>query len=117
MIRPIGRAVCLGSVLLGVGAPAAQPEIPAFEALLAHPVRLKPALAGVHPRVFVTASELDGLRQRARTTHKAEWDRALAALPAPGDAPPAPPGPQARRSQNNVAFAVAGLSLAAAVER
>ena len=91
--------------------------IPAFGALLARPVRLKPELASVHPRVFVTAAGLDELRARARTTHREEWQRVLASLPALAGEPPPPPGPQARRSQNNVAHAVAGVSLAWAVER
>ena len=91
--------------------------IPSFESLLAHRVALKPELVGVHPRVFATASGLETLRQRARTTHKAEWTAALAVLPALKGDPPPPPGPQARRSQNNVAFAIAGASLAYAVER
>jgi sugar phosphate permease len=91
--------------------------VPTFEALLAHPIALKPELAGVHPRVFVTSAELDTLRQRARTTHREEWSRALAELPALKGDPPPPPGPQARRSQNDVAFAIAGVSLAWAVEQ
>jgi hypothetical protein len=93
------------------------PAIPTFESLLAHRVALKPELVGVHPRVFVTATGLETLRQRARTTHKAEWTSVLASLPALKEDPPPPPGPQARRSQNNVAFAIAGASLAYAVER
>jgi hypothetical protein len=91
--------------------------IPPFGELLARPVRLKPELAGVHPRVFVTAAGLEQLRVRARTTHKDEWQKVLASLPALAGDPPPPPGPQARRSQNNVAHAIAGASLAWAVER
>lgn len=91
--------------------------IPSFESLLAHRVALKPELVGVHPRVFVTASGLDALRQRARTTHKAEWTAVLGSLPALQGDPPPPPGPQGRRSQNNVAFAIAGASLAYSIER
>jgi hypothetical protein len=101
-------------------APAfAQPndDVPSFDALLAHPIALKPELVGVHPRVFVTSAEIESLRQRARTTHREEWARALADLPALKGAPPPPPGPQARRSQNNVAFAIVGVSLAWAVEQ
>jgi hypothetical protein len=92
-------------------------EIVPFAQLLAKPVSLKPELRDAHPRVFVTDAGLDTLRERARTTHAAEWKRVLAALPAlKGDPPPAP-GPQERRSQNNVAFAIVGVSLAFAVER
>ena len=57
------------------------------------------------------------MRQRARTTHRAEWTKVLANLAALKGAPPPVPGPQERRSQNNVAFAVAEISLAYAVER
>src|SRR5439155_12911663 len=87
-----------------------------FADLVAHPVTLKPELDGVHPRVFVTKAEIDTLRQRARTTHKDEWQKVLASLPALKGSPPPPPGPQERRSQNDVSFAIAGVSLAAAVD-
>ena len=95
----------------------AQDEVPAFDELLAHKVALKPELVGVHPRVFVTKAGLVTLRERARTTHKAEWTRVLANLAAMKGAPPPVPGPQARRSQNNVAFAIAEAALAYAIEQ
>src|SRR5262245_11525476 len=38
---------------------------------------LKPELAGVHPRVYITDKELDELRERSRTTHKELWQQAL----------------------------------------
>ena len=91
---------------------AAQDTVPSFDQLLAQPVALKPELAGVHPRVFVTAKEIEALRVRARTTHKDEWARALKTLATVGQAPPPPPGPQERRSQNVVALQIAGTSLA-----
>ena len=101
-------------VALVLAAPAPVP--PSFDALLQHEVRLKPELVGVHPRVFVTTQGLSSLRVRARTTHRDEWTRVLASLAAmKGDPPPAP-GPQARRAQNNVAFAIAEVSLAYSVE-
>lgn len=91
--------------------------IPAFQSLLSRTVRLRPELVGVHPRVFVTAKGLEPLRERARTTHRDDWQKVLATLPALAGDPPPPPGPQARRSQNNVAHAITGVSLAWAVER
>ncbi len=106
------------ALLVFLGAPArANETIPAFAELLARPVRLKPELEGVHPRVFVTAEGLEVLRERARTTHREDWQKVLAALPALAGDPPPPPGPQARRSQNHVAHAITGVSLAWAVER
>jgi len=102
----------------GATVPArAQAALPAFADLVAQKVALKPALVGVHPRVFVTARELEDLRVRARTTHRQEWQRALAAIPAPTQDPPPAPGSAERRAQNNVALAISGASLAYAVER
>ena len=108
----------LALALLATAAPApAQDLVPTFDQLLAHKVALRPELVGVHPRVFVTAGELETLRLRARTTHKAEWARARAGLVALTQEPPAAPGPQERRSQNNVALAITGVSLAHAIEQ
>ena len=108
------------ALLLGCLAarPALSQEIvPTFDELLAHKVALKPELVGVHPRVFVTAAGLETLRERARTTHRAEWSRVIARLAAMKGAPPPAPGPQERRSQNNVAFAIAEAALAYAEKR
>jgi hypothetical protein len=96
---------------------SAQEAIPPFEQLVAQPVALKPELVGVHPRVFVTKAELDQLRQRAKTTHREEWQKVLANLVALKKDPDPAPGSQERRAQNNVALAMAGVSLAAAVEQ
>ena len=106
-----------GGTAAAPAAGAADPAVPAFADLLTVEVKLKPELAGVHPRVFVTATELAALRERARTTHREQWQAVLANLPAMQGPPPPPPGPQARRSQNDAAFAIAGVSLAYAVER
>jgi hypothetical protein len=104
--------------LLTSGGPvAAGEEVPAFTSLVNARVALKPELVGVHPRVFVTSRELAAMRERARTTHREQWQRVLADLPAMKGAPPPPPGPQERRAQNNAAFAIAGVSLAWAVEQ
>lgn len=113
------RSLVALAVLLGTSpeTAGATDAIPAFSDLLSRPVRLKPSLVDVHPRVFVTAAGLEELRERARTTHREDWRKVLAALPALAGDPPPPPGPQARRSQNNVAHAITGVSLAWAVER
>jgi hypothetical protein len=101
-----------GAELQGPGA-----TVPSFAELIGRPVTLKPELEGVHPRVFVTAAALDRYRQRARNESRDQWQHVLADLPALKSAPPPAPGPQERRSQNNVAFAIAGSSLAWAIEQ
>ena len=111
----IAAVLLFGSLVARAG--SAQEKIPAFDELLAYKVALKPDLVGVHPRVFVTKTELDALRSRARTTHRAEWEKVTAHLAAMKGAPPASPGPQERRGQNDVALAIAEVSLAYAVER
>jgi len=95
----------------------AQDAVPPFADLLAQKVALRAQLVGVHPRVFVTARELDDLRVRARTTHLKEWRLALSGLLATGQAPPPAPGPQERRAQNNVGLAIVGASIAYAIEQ
>jgi hypothetical protein len=95
----------------------AQDTIATFDELVAHKVALKPELVGVHPRVFVTKAGLDALRERTRTTHRAEWVKVTANLAALAGPPPPVPGPQERRSQNNVAFAIAESALASAIDR
>ena len=95
----------------------AQEVVPSFDELLAHKIALKPELVGVHPRVFVTKAGLETLRERARSTHRAEWSKVIANLAAMKGGPPPVPGPQERRAQNNVAFAIAEVSLAWAVEQ
>jgi hypothetical protein len=109
----LSTLLLLAAAVSGPDAEAVRP----FAELLAYKVALKPELEGVHPRVFVTAGELEALRERARTTHKTEWDRAVASLPALKGEPPPPPGPQARRAQNEAAYAIVGASLAYAVEK
>ncbi len=107
------------SLLLAASVPSsAAPEgISPFEQLLAAPVRLRPELANVHPRVFVTREELRSLRERARTTHRERWQTVLATLPALASDPPGNDEIlDVRRAQNNVAHAIAGVSLAYAVE-
>lgn len=80
-----------------------------------HPAALKKELAGVHPRVFVTQSEIDGLKRRARTSHKALWQHSLAAGLALRTEPEAPPA-QTRRAQNNVGLAIAEAAFAYKIE-
>ena len=103
-------------VLLALPA-LAQDTNATFDELMAHRVALKPELVGVHPRVFVTRRGLEALRERTRTTHRADWLKATQNIVALKKAPPPVPGPQERRSQNNVAFAIAEVSLAYAIDQ
>ena len=117
-MRRAGLLLVFAAMLLALARPsAAQDSLPTFESLLAQPVRLKPELVGVHPRVFVTAGELATLRSRAKTTHREEWQRALASLVSLTRDPEPAPGSQVRRAQNDVALQIAGTSLAYAVEQ
>src|ERR1044072_9387680 len=52
-------------------------EHPLFQLMRSRKSAMKPELAGVHPRVYVTEAELNELRERARTTHKGLWQQAL----------------------------------------
>ncbi|MEW5848061.1 MAG: heparinase II/III family protein [Myxococcota bacterium] len=118
-MRSVFSVVVAALLVLGAFvAPArAEEPVPTFDELVSHPVALRPELTGVHPRVFATGQELEALRKRARTTHRDEWTRVLQNLPALTSAPPPPPGPQARRSQNNAAYAIVGAALAWQIER
>lgn len=98
--------------MLGPVRPGAHP----LQTLMqAHPAALRAELRGVHPRVFTTAAGLAELRQRARTSHRAIWDKALAGLVAMREAPAASPA-QKRRAQNTVAIGMVGAALAYQVE-
>ena len=70
-------AVLLFASLIAASCSGAGDDPDASSELLAHQVALKPELVGVHPRVFVTSAGLDALRQRARTTHRAEWSKVI----------------------------------------
>ncbi len=105
------------AVVAGAIVVEGEDDVPGFDRLIAQPVHLRPELEGVHPRVFVTAAGLDSLRERARTSHRALWEGVLQRLAAVQGPPPPPPGPQERRAQNVVAFAIAEIALAYAVEK
>lgn len=88
---------------------------PLVAEMRAHPAALRPELRGVHPRVFATSAELDELRVKAKGSHRAAWQRALANLRALQDAPAAPPA-QERRAQNTTAINLAGAAFAYRIE-
>ncbi|GAB3413127.1 DUF4962 domain-containing protein [Massilia agilis] len=81
----------------------------------AHPATLRDELRGVHPRVYTTKAGLEQLRQRARGSHRAQWQKALAGLTALRD-DPAPAPAQKRRAQNNTAIGIMGAALAWQIE-
>ena len=70
---------------------------------------LRPELLGKHPRVYVTETEIVKLRERARTTHRDLWRRALRQVRALKTEPPAPPA-QERRAQNEVGVGIGRAS-------
>lgn len=76
---------------------------------------LRPELAGVHPRVYFTQSELDALRAKAHGPQKIWWEAELANLRVLRGAPPAPPAEE-RRAQNDVALAIAEAAFAYKIE-
>jgi hypothetical protein len=90
-------------------------EHPLAELMRSRTSRLRPELKGVHPRVYVTDRELDGLRQRARTTHRELWQLALRNVRALKVEPPEPPA-QERRVQNEVGIGIAEAALAYKIE-
>ncbi|MBC7622212.1 MAG: DUF4962 domain-containing protein [Aeromicrobium sp.] len=92
------------------------PGVHALEKIMkAHPAALRPALKGVHPRVFTTSEEIVKLRERARTTHRRIWEKALPNLIAMNEEPEASPA-QTRRAQNRVGMGIVGAALAYKIE-
>lgn len=77
---------------------------------------IRPELAGVHPRVYLTDAELDVLRTKARTTQKELWQQTLKNIRALRTEPPAPPA-QKRREQNEVGIAIAEAAFAFKIEK
>lgn len=76
---------------------------------------LRAELRGVHPRVYVTGGGLKALRERARTSHRALWQRVLRQIRAVRKDPPPAPA-QERRAQNEVGIAIAEAALAYRIE-
>jgi hypothetical protein len=90
-------------------------EHPLLELMRTRKSTLRPELLGVHPRVYVTNIELDNLRQRARTSHRELWQRALKNVRALRADPPPPPAEQ-RRQQNDVGIAIAEAAFVYKIE-
>lgn len=93
-----------------------QGEHPLIELMRTRKSTLKPELAGLHPRVYVTDKELAELRKRARTTHRHLWQQALGRVRALRTEPPLPPA-QKRRAQNDVGIAIAEAAFVYLIEK
>lgn len=95
--------------------PWAQKPHPLTETYNTVKAELREELQGQHPRVYVTSEGLDTLRERARTTHKEQWQYTLDNLHALNNDPTPAPA-QERRVQNVVGIAIAEAALAYKIE-
>jgi hypothetical protein len=91
-------------------------EHPLVEVMRTRKSALKPELANIHPRVYVTEKELDDLRVRAHSTHRDLWQQALNNVRAL-KTEPAPPPAQTRRAQNDVGLAIAEAAFVYKIEK
>jgi hypothetical protein len=69
------------------------------------PSSLRKELVGIHPRVFMTQTEIDALKEKTKTQREL-WRTALSRVRALLVEPPAPPA-ETRRAQNEVGIAIA----------
>jgi hypothetical protein len=90
-------------------------EHPLTELMRTRKSTLRPELQGVHPRVYVTDKELAELRERARTSHRELWQRAISHVRALEADPPPPPA-EKRRQQNDVGIAIAEAAFVYKIE-
>lgn len=102
-------------------------KLPTFSELLERPVKLKPELKNVHPRLFFTAEDLPKMRERAKGADKELWKAFLQDIqtlkrdaPDPKDEDLYKSGLDERKkgsiSQYEFAFQIAQTSYAYAVE-
>ena len=80
-------------------------EHPLFELMKTKPSSLKAELKGVHPRVYMTQSDIDALKEKTKTQPEL-WKTALSRVRALTDEP-APAPAQERRVQNEVGIGIA----------
>jgi hypothetical protein len=80
-------------------------EHPLFELMKTKTSSLKPDLKGVHPRVYMTQSEIDALKAKMKTQPEL-WQTAIARVRALTVEPPKPPAEE-RRVQNEVGLGIA----------
>lgn len=98
-----------------------------FEQLLATPVKLRPELKGIHPRLFFTAADLSKLRERSKGSGRELWQETLSDIQTLRRDAPDPKDPDLYKSglderkagsisQYNFAFQIAETSFAYAIE-
>ena len=80
-------------------------EHPLIALTKSKPSSLRPELAGVHPRVFLTQGEIEKLKAKT-ISQKELWHTALARVRALTVEPPPPPA-ETRRAQNEVGIGIA----------
>ncbi len=80
-------------------------EHPLIALARSKPSSLRPELAGVHPRVFMTQAEIDALKKKS-LSQKDVWQTALSRVRALTVEPPKPPAEE-RRVQNEVGIGIA----------
>lgn len=90
-------------------------EHPLLELMRTRKSALRPELAGVHPRVYLTDKDLVELRKRARTSHRELWQKTISKVRALAGDPPPPPA-QKRRQQNDVGLAIAEAAFVYKIE-
>lgn len=71
------RCLCLITVFYFFADKTNAQKIIPFEELLKRPVNLRPELKGIHPRLFFTAEDLPGLKEKAKGEGKADWTEVL----------------------------------------
>ena len=102
-------------------------SIPTINELLLRPVKLKPELKNVHPRLFFAANDLPKMRERAKGADKELWRETLKEIESFGTNIPDPSDEdlyksglaerkQGTMTQYSLAFRISQLSFAYAIE-
>lgn len=133
--RSLGTVLCLFTVAVVFSAPAIHAQtrsesdvVVPFEQLLRRPLEIRPELKGVHPRLFVTASQIKDLREKSKGASRDLWRATLndietlrRPVPDPRDEDLYKSGLDERKpgsiSQYNHAFQIAETSFAYVIEQ
>lgn len=109
--------------------PVKQEKIVPFDELLKRPVKLRPELKGVHPRLFFSSVELEKLREKSSREGRELWQETLSDirtlrqdLPDPNDEDLYKSGIDGNRKRSTItqyqfAFQIAQTAFAYAIER